>query len=64
MKVEVEFCALVRNSPLKVEVEFCALVPNSPYDLCLRKASVNEQEASFRAQELCESRGGVLRSRP
>ena len=43
---------------MKVEVEFCALVPNSPYDLCLRKASVNEQEASFRAQELCESRGG------
>ena len=30
-------------------------VPNSPYGLCGREATLNY---TFRAQELCESRGG------
>ena len=32
--------------------------PNSPYGLCGRKATLEEEEEDFRAQELRKSRGG------
>ena len=33
-------------------------VPNKPYGLCGRKATLNSNFATVRAQELCESRAG------
>ena len=46
-----------------VKVEVAVLgppVPNSPYGLCGRKATLNLDCSTHRAQELCESRGDRL----
>ena len=49
---------------VKVEVTALAPFPNSPYGLCERKATLNQPTSSFRAQELCERRGGRPGSLP
>ena len=55
-----EMCPELRSC-VRVEADVLASsVPNSPYGLCGRKAALEEEEdgVKFRAQELCESRGG------